>query len=292
MDFFSIKDIERLTGIRAHTLRIWEQRFNFPQPKRTATNIRYYDHHDLQLLLNVSTLKDKGIRISSILSLSPEEICNKAAEFTQSLDSENTPRHMLRCAMMNLDEKNFDKILSNCIIQKGMEYAMMDVVFPFLQSVGSMWQTNTVSPSYEHFASNIIRNKLIVASDTHHSYRISYTRNFILLLPDGELHEIGLLFANYMVRAAGHKSLYLGQSTTLDDIRGFMNSFPPDYWIISLTSTINTDSALRLIRTIEQQDAEARILLTGNLFTSEHPKSWKLNHPVIRQPEDLKKLLH
>ena len=166
MNQFSIKDIEVLTGVKSHTLRIWEQRYGIPLPKRTPTNIRYYDDDDLKMLLNVSMLNKQGHKISHLTKMSKDELEKLA--FSNALDSSESNIHIdsLLAAMFKLDEIAFEKILSTHLIKNGLEQTMINLFFPFLKRIGVLWQTGQVNPAFEHFMSNLIRQKIIVAIDS------------------------------------------------------------------------------------------------------------------------------
>src|SRR5210317_1574096 len=165
MSIYSIKDLEYLSGIKAHTLRIWEQRYNFIKPKRTDTNIRYYDDEDLKFVLNVSLLKDHGHKISRICSMPEQDIqlevnrlMEKKMGFPEQIQS-------LTLSMLELDEERFEKTLNTNILQIGFERTMMNLVYPFFQRIGILWQTGAIASAQEHFISNLVRQKIIVAID-------------------------------------------------------------------------------------------------------------------------------
>lgn len=164
MNHFSIKDIENLTGIKSHTLRIWEQRYGIPNPKRTETNIRYYDDEDLKLLLNVSMLNKQGHKISQLTSLSKAELENMALTYSEDVTDEGIQLDTMLAAMFNLDETAFEKILSSHLLKFGLEYTMTHLFFPFLKRIGVLWQTGQVNPAFEHFMSNLIRQNLLLQS--------------------------------------------------------------------------------------------------------------------------------
>jgi MerR family transcriptional regulator, light-induced transcriptional regulator len=215
MNQFSIKDIENLTGIKSHTLRIWEQRYGIPHPKRTSTNIRYYDDNDLKLLLNVSMLNRQGHKISHLTRMDQAELERLALSYSESTSDTTVQVDALMNAMFNLDELAFEKVLSTNLLKFGIEYTMTELFFPFMKRLGMLWQTGGVSPSFEHFMSNLIRQKLIVAIDSKSGIVKENAKSFILFLPETEIHELGLLFANYLLKSRGHRTLYLGTKPSL-----------------------------------------------------------------------------
>ncbi len=288
MGTYSIKDIELLTGIKAHTLRIWEQRYSIPVPKRTETNIRFYDDDDLKLLLNISLLNQNGLKISGITKMSPKEISELALSY--SLSSEKDPMHIqsMITAMIDLDEQSFEKILSTCILQSGLEHTMMDVIFPFLNSVGMLWQTGAIDPAYEHFVSVIIRQKMIVAIDGQTKKKVPDERRFLLFLPEGESHELGLLFANYIIRQAGHHSLYLGQNVPLNDVIKVGERYKPDFIFTSLTSMFSINFAQELLEQLHSNFTSSKVLMSGRFFTMNQSMIHK-EMKLIAHPEELKR---
>lgn len=229
MSQYSIKDLEHLSGIKAHTLRIWEQRYELLSPKRTATNIRFYDNEDLKLLLNVTVLNDHGYRISRIARMTREEMHAEVMRLSQEYCNYPDQIQSLCLAMVDMDEPRFDRVMNSNIHRIGLERTMMDIVYPFLTRIGILWQTGAVNPAQEHFISNLIRQKIITAIDnTTLAYRQG-TQKFVLFLPEGEQHEIGLLFAYYMLKSRNHQVYYLGQSLPLDDLLTVVKLVKPDF---------------------------------------------------------------
>ncbi len=233
---FSISDIEALIGIKAHTLRAWESRFNLVPPKRTTTNIRYYDEQDLKMLLNIVTLNENGYKISKIASLSPQQINHLVAQLKADWNNDAVQVLSLSEATLRYDEDSFSRILSGCIKEMGLEKTMDIVLFPFMKRVGILWQTSTLDPAHEHFASNLIRDQLIIAISKVKKPVKKAPKRFLLFLPEAETHEIGLLFARYLLKKCGHDALYLGQDIPYGDINKVIDAFQPDYAFMVLTS--------------------------------------------------------
>ncbi len=264
MNHFSIKDVEALTGIKSHTLRIWELRYGIPNPKRTATNIRYYDDEDIKLLLSVSMLNRQGHKISKITKLTKEELSNLVIELTLNTEDTFIQVESLTAAMFNLDEAAYEKILSANIIQFGLEKTYLNVVFPFLGRVGMLWQTGSVNPAYEHFITNLIRQKLFVAIDTQPKINHQFSKKFVLFLPSHEPHEIGLLFANYLIRSRGHHTSYLGPNLPMDDLSPVMQIYKADYMLTVLTTPIASQTPLHVSRKLSVDFPNANILIAGS----------------------------
>jgi DNA-binding transcriptional MerR regulator len=260
---YSIKDLENLTGIKAHTIRIWEQRYNLVQPKRTDTNIRYYDSDDLKLMLNISLLNNNGYKISKIANMSKEEICEKVLQTIDKNTNYSDQISALTVAMIDLNEDQFEKIMATNILQLGFEDTMMNIVYPFLTRIGFLWQTDSINPAQEHFITNLIRQKLIVAIDGQHSYSNKPKKKYILFLPDGELHEISLLFAAYLIKARGNQIIYLGQSMPLEDLYEAYRIHKPDYLLTILTSVPEPEHVQAYVDTISEKFKDVTILLSG-----------------------------
>lgn len=260
---FSIKDIEQLTGIKAHTIRIWEQRYSIPKPKRTATNFRYYNDDDLKLLLNIAMLNKQGHRISEITKLNEKQMADLITEHAAKNGESDLNIHALIIAMMKLDEVAFEKILLSNILKGSLEQTMLDVFFPFLKTVGNLWQTGNINPAYEHFITNLIRQKIIIATDGLAKNYTGQSKRFILFLPQGETHEIGLLFAQYMIRKRGHHVLYLGQNLPLKDLDEVYEKYHPDYLLTALTLSASLFSAEKFIRETCDRFPQTQFLISG-----------------------------
>ncbi len=239
MATYSIKDLEKLSGIKAHTIRIWEKRYNLVEPKRTDTNIRYYDDEDLKKILNVALLNRNGVKISHIAQLDEEQIFTKVNKLSESdKDKENTIDNLI-ISMIDLDEVKFEKVLSNAILKNGFEETVIGTLYPFFEKIGVLWLTGAINPAQEHFISNLVRQKLIVAIDGIVEKPAENRKNFILFLPEGELHELGLLFYYYLIKKQGHSVTYLGQTVPLADIYSVVKVRHCDYLFTSFHSSIS-----------------------------------------------------
>lgn len=226
MNTYSIKEIERLTDIKAHTIRIWEQRYNLVEPHRTDTNIRYYTNDQLKKILNVNSLYKAGYKISKIAKLSDEQLKEKIASLQSDNNYEIIISEFLK-ATIDFDEESFNKIFSDCINKYGIETSIVDILYPFLEKIGVLWQTDKIHPAQEHFISNLIRQKIIANTDSLKT-KISKPESFLLFLPEGELHEISLLFYNYILKKNGYSVIYLGQSVPLADLVKVIEYCKPD----------------------------------------------------------------
>jgi len=260
---YTIKDLERLSGIKAHTLRIWEQRYGLLSPNRTDTNIRYYTGDDLRKILNVSVLNQKGIKISKIVHLSDEEINIRVIEFTSDFSDQGLQIEGLVIAMIDLDESRFEQIIQSCISRSGFEETMLKVIYPFLKKVGVLWQTGSISAAQEHFISHLIRQKIIVAIDLLPYVSRTDSLTYLLFLPEGELHEMGLLFHNYLIKRSGHKSIYLGQTVPLKDLTEVIAIRKPDILVTALLSYNSSEDVVKVINGINMASDSMPLWITN-----------------------------
>ncbi len=263
MSTFSIRDLEHLSGIKAHTLRIWEQRYELIKPKRTETNIRYYDDEDLKLILNVALLKENGHKISKIADMSAGDIQREVIKLTESNMKFPEQIHALTISMVDLDEDRFEKIISTSILKLGFEKTMLNVIFPFLSKIGILWQTGAINPAQEHFVSNLVRQKLIVAIDGQYNVFSEQAHKYVLYLPEGELHEISLLFADYLIKSRKHKTIYLGQSLPLVDLDEICQYYKPDAIFSVLTSKPGLSEVQNYVDRLAETFPDTNIILTG-----------------------------
>ncbi len=263
MSYYSIKDIEQLSGIKAHTLRIWEQRYNFIRPKRTDTNIRYYDDDDLKLVLNIALLKDNGLKISRISEMHDEELKLEVKTLMEKKLGFPDQIQGLTLAMLELDEERFEKILSTNILQIGFERTMINLINPFFQKIGILWQTGAIKPAQEHFISNLIRQKIIVAIDGQIS-NANYNKKYIMYLPQNELHEITLLFSNYIAKSRNNKVIYLGQNVPHCDLVDIYKDHNPDILLTVLTSSPPQHDVQSYIYKISESFRNSTVLISGH----------------------------
>jgi DNA-binding transcriptional MerR regulator len=226
MKLYHISELEQLSGIKAPTIRIWERRYNLIQPGRTDTNIRMYDDRQVRKLLNVATLLNNGYKISKIAELDEDGI-HAMVLGLQNSDSETNEIataliNGLVVAMLDFDEVNFEIIYTAAVKRYGQFEAMLQVFYPLLQKIGIMWTTEDVTPVQEHFASAVIRRKLMAATDAL-EIKKKRRKKFLLLLPPGEWHEIGLLFANYIIRSKDIETIYLGQNVPYEQVAAVLD---------------------------------------------------------------------
>jgi len=269
---YSIKDLETLSGIKAHTLRIWEQRYQLLKPHRTNTNIRLYTNEDLRRILNVSLLNKSGTKISKIASLNDNELYEQVNKLTKESDNNADQIESLILSMIELDEERFEKIVNSCILRLGLIKTIDEILFTFLQKIGIMWQTGSINPAQEHFISNLIRQKIIVAIDGQIIKRDITSKKVILFLPENELHEISLLFYTYLVRNSGHQSIYLGQSVPQKDMIKVAEIREPDYLVTVITQAFKDITTNEYLRNLSESFPKQKLLVSGaQLFNHKLP---------------------
>ena len=224
---FSIKDLENLSGIKAHTIRIWEKRYNLLKPKRTDTNIRYYSTESLQKLLNVAYLNKNGYKISKISSLDNTGIAQLVKEVAdKEKTSDNHAINSLKLAMLTFDQRLFSKTFKELIETKTFKEAFYDALVPLLNEIGLLWQTETITPAHEHFISTRIKQKILLYMEKSRDTKPNDSKKtFVFFLPENEIHDIGLLFVNYELLSRGYQTLFLGQSIPTENLKDLLKFY-------------------------------------------------------------------
>ncbi len=283
MGVYSIKDLENFTQIKAHTLRIWEQRYNLLEPERTDTNIRLYSDKDLKKILNINLLYSNGLKISKIAKLNENEIYRLANEILLVPDSEdasNVDRFVNR--IIRYDEIGMNDELENLCKDQGLEHVFTNLLIPVLQKVGELWQVDSITAAHEHFFSNVLRSFIIKHTDKVVP-QSSSKGSALLFLKENEYHELGLLFYNYYLRSKGYHTIYLGQSLPNDDLVKIVREFKPDYIFTSLITILNEKEFLEFFDNIATCFALDKLYVGGyQLKIFEHlvPKEVKIIHTV------------
>ncbi len=266
MQTYPINELERLTGVKAHTIRIWEKRYNLITPDRTDTNRRYYNDDQVRKLLNVTTLMAYGHKISKIAAYSEDEMSNHIQQQMSIETQDNIGSgyiNDLLKTMLEFDEAGFEKIFSAVVTRFGLFEGMIQIVYPFLNKVGVLWSIDKTAPVQEHFASCIIRRKLMAAIDGLLPASVQ-GQKFLLFLPEGEWHEIGLLFSSYVIRSKGYDALYLGQNVPTENIVKISGLLKPDYiltFYVATRPSAEIDSQLKIFA---KSNPNAKILIAGN----------------------------
>lgn len=262
MGRYSIKELAQLSGIKAHTIRIWEKRYGLISPQRTSTNIRYYADDDLRKIIAVSVLNTHGIKISKIAKLSDQEINEQIAALSESGVSMDVHIDQLVLCMIDLDEEHFERLISHLTRKFGFEETVMHILYPFLEKIGVLWLTNNITPAQEHFVSNLIRQKMLVAIDALPIPPRS-ARRIVLFLPENELHELGLLFFHYLSRKKGFKTYYLGQAVPHEDLRQIVAVHKPEILITQITSYPEPEAVGAYLDSLSHDFCDLTILASG-----------------------------
>lgn len=290
MSKYFIKDLEKLSGIKAHTIRIWEKRYEIVTPKRTETNIRYYSNDDLKKILNVSILNRNGMKISNIAKMSDKEIEQNVLELNKNDEDYQSHIENLILAMIDLDEERFERILSHLVTRIGFEQTLIKVIHPFFNKIGILWLTGSVNPAQEHFVSNLIRQKLIVAIDGATPKHQDNKKRFMMFLPEGEWHELGLLFYQYLIKSHGHNVIYLGQSVPHSDVVKVANIKRPDYLLSIITSSVTEEQLQAFLRELSSCFPKQTIFI-GGLQIRDFNKPLPTNIRVVSSGEQFVEVL-
>jgi methanogenic corrinoid protein MtbC1 len=232
---FSIKDLENISGIKAHTIRIWEKRYSLLSPERTETNIRHYSHKNLQKLLNIVLLNNNNYKISKIAQMDDDQILIIARElaFDEAINDEAI--NSFKLSMFQFDKSLFNNTYSRLLHKKTFRDIFKEVFIPFLEHVGLLWQTETLLPAHEHFISNLITQKIQINTEELRYTQVNTNKIFVLFLPENEIHELGLLYLNYELVLRGFKTIYLGQSLPLDNLSYFFDIDENVCFVTSMT---------------------------------------------------------
>ena len=251
---FSIKDLENLSGIKAHTIRIWEKRYKILEPMRTDTNIRLYDLFSLQKLLNITLLHDYGYKISKIASYPEEKIPMLVREIISEKSAKNHAISAFKMSMMNFDQELFFTTYNQLLSEKSFKEIFYQVFIPLMNELGLLWQSKTISPAQEHFISYLIKQKLLVNTEKLQILKpIKTDKVFVLSLPMNEIHELGLMYLNYEILLHGYKTIYLGESMPIDNLKDLKKHFDDIVFISYLTVQPERDTINEYVGKMEYQ---------------------------------------
>jgi DNA-binding transcriptional MerR regulator len=294
MGMYQIKDVEHLSGIKAHTLRIWEKRYNIIEPKRTLTNIRYYDDNDLKRILNISILNKNGYKISKIADFTDNRLNSEILTLSNSSENLDIQIGNLIKAMIDFDKVLFEKIFSQSIMHIGFQETILKLIYPFFKRVGILWLTENIDPAQEHFISNIIRQKVIVAIDGLPEYAHKKAESFVLYLPDGQWHEMGLLMSNYLIKKNGHNYIYLGSSLPIESVVKMNDSISFNYIITTASLTKSEEDMKKELASLSSRFPDKTIFVGGahgETLYHDLPKNIILMNSLDEFNEYLKQLI-
>lgn len=262
MGVYSIRDIEQLSGIKAHTLRIWESRYGIINPQRTETNIRYYGDEELRYVMNISLLNKNGFKISKIAAMSPEQVAEKVAAISEVSYEHETQLDAMTISMVEMDEGKFDHIMRFNTQKLGFERTMVEIIHPFLDKLSTLWLTGSLKPAQENFMSALIRRKIIAAIDREPLPRRT-RKSFLLYLPEGERQELSLLFVHYLLRRRGFRVIYVGADTGLLDLADACDVYTPDYFYTIISETFARVSLKNYVDSVSKRFNQTTLLLSG-----------------------------
>ncbi len=272
---FSIKDLENLTGIKAHTIRIWEKRYNVLEPMRTETNIRLYDTINLQKILNITLLHNHGYKISKISQLSEEQIPQLVNDIISNKSVKHHAISSFKMAMMNFDQALFLNTYNRLLSEKSFQEVFADVLIPFLNEIGFLWQTSTISAAHEHFISYLIKQKLLINTEKlQYRQAVNKERVFVLFLPYGEIHQHGLMYLNYEVQLNGYKTIFLGESVPIDSLKDVKKYFDNITFIGYMTVEPNRATINHYIKDLKKEilTDDSQLWLIGKMVENIDPK--------------------
>ncbi len=266
---FSIKDLENLSGIKAHTIRIWEKRYNILEPMRTETNIRFYDLSGLQKLLNITLLHNHGYKISKISKYPPEKIPTMVREIISEKSVKHHAISAFKMAMMNFDHSLFFNTYNNLLSEKSFKEVFHDVFIPLMNEIGLLWQTDTITPAHEHFITYLIKQKLLINTEKVQIKQPTKTdRVFVLYLPLNEIHELGLMYLNYEIMLNGYKTIYLGESVPLENLKDVKKYFDNITFVSYLTVQPDKNEVNNYVQKINKEilnDENSELWLIGRM---------------------------
>ncbi|MEO6231593.1 MAG: MerR family transcriptional regulator [Ferruginibacter sp.] len=264
MNVFTIKDLENLSGIKAHTIRIWEQRYHFLKPCRTDTNIRYYSNEELKKVLNIALLNKYGFKISHINKMDAGEVRDKILSLTHIQAQQERIINELIEHMIDMRIQKIEDVLDHYIQMKGIERAITQIIFPYMEKIGILWITNHINPAQEHLVTNIVRQKLIVGIESASS-TLKVDKTVLLFLPEGEYHEIGLLVMYYILKSRGVNVIYLGANVPLKDVEYVGNLLKPDYLYSHITSGGQNFNVDKFVMSAIKKFSTTPIIISGQL---------------------------
>lgn len=273
MAIYSIRDLEKLSGIKAHTIRIWEQRYGMIEPRRTKTNIRYYEDEDLKFILNVALLNKNGIKISKIAKMAKHDIAEKVSAISEVNFEFDTQLDALTLSMIEVDEYKFDRIITMNVQKMGFERTMLEIIQPFLDRLSLLWLTGSIRPVQENFISYLIRQKIVTAIDNEPFVLGVGTQKFLLFLPEGETQELSLLFLHYLLKARRNQVIYIGQDMSINDLQDVFTIHRPDYLYTMITESFSKEPVQQYIDTLMERFPDCQIMVSGYQVLTQNVKS-------------------
>ena len=292
---FSIKDLENLSGIKAHTIRIWEKRYSILEPMRTETNIRLYDLTNLQKLLNITLLHNYGYKISKISKLSAERIPQLVNEIISEKSAKHHAISSFKMSMMNFDQALFFTTYNKLLSEKSFREIFYEVFIPLIQEIGLLWQTDTITPAHEHFISYLIKQKILTNTEKVQTLEPTKSdRVFVLYLPMNEIHELGLMYLNYEILLKGYQTIYLGESIPTESLLDLKNSYEKITFVSYLTVEPNQEEIDSYIVDMQAkllENTNHEVLLLGRMTQFITSKTLPNNVHIYNSIEELSNTL-
>lgn len=288
---FSIKDLENLSGIKAHTIRIWEKRYNILEPMRSETNIRFYDIKNLQKLLSIVLLHNYGYKISKISTLPSDEFNKLANDIISEKSAKNHAISTFKIAMMNFDQTLFFNTYNKLLSEKSFKEVFYSVFIPLMQELGYLWQTDTISPAHEHFITYLIKQKLLI--NTEKVQILTPTKEdkvFVLFLPSNEIHELGIMYLNYEILLNGYQTIYLGESIPIDSLLDLKSAFEKITFVSYFTVEPNQEILEDYIDEMHEKlikNSDNEMLLLGRMTAEIKDKNKYNNIHIYNSIEEL-----
>lgn len=287
MKLYEISELEQLTGIKAHTIRIWEKRYSLIEPTRTSTNIRRYNDEQVKKLLNVCTLLANGYKISKIAGLKEKEVSAKINLIEQTGNTNSITENFINqliASMIGFNEQAFEKTYTAAVNKLGLFDAMLNVFYPLFHKIGVMWVTSNLTPVQEHFASCIIKRKLMAAINDLPSP--TKKKTFLLLLPPGEYHDVSLLFANYIIKSKGFQTIYLGQNVPYENITPVLKETKAQYLLMFYITPRDAKEVYDELKQNLPLSKNLTVLLSGNNIIIDYLIKKKIG-TALHTPADL-----
>lgn len=265
---FSIKNLENLSGIKAHTLRIWEKRYNLLEPERTDTNIRRYSLDSLRKLLNVTLLYNHGFKISKIASLNADEIPKLVRSIALKSNSEQVSINAFKLAMINFDYELFDSNYEEIQQHHDFEYIFMQIFMPLMKELGILWQTGAISPTHEHFITNLVKQKIYLQTERLQRDKAKNEDQpiFVLFLPENEIHELGILYLNFLILSKSYRTIFLGQSLQSSSLQTLYSYDTTFNFVSYLTVEPNKEEIMPFLKDFHKQlleNQKSKLILFG-----------------------------
>ena len=288
---FSIKDLENLSGIKAHTIRIWEKRYNLFTPERTDSNIRRYDTNALQRILNVSYLNNCGNKISAIAAMDDDQLEAEVKKHAQNANTTNHSLQEIKLAMVNFDKSLFNKVFNDGLKDLGFEGVFREILIPFLIELGYLWHSNTINVAHEHFISHLIKQKLLSHME-HVDYqpKAEHKELYVLFLPQNEMHDLGLLFLNYELLARGRKTIYLGTYMTLEALEHFQKKETKLIYITYITVDPTIKKVPKFLKNFEKKvnkEENSELWILGQMVAKMKDLKLNPNHKTFDSIQQL-----